>query len=201
MLANLLFALESFMQKLFSSCQSLITAALCFISLSLVSHSALACQTNGEPLPRKEGMMKAIGLSDYVFVGSIARIYRLPDHYEGVKGVVINLQESFRGDVPVFVDASLTGYCGISPSDKDDTSNYWPSEIQQNYVFAGNMIDGELMIIAVGDEYDATAYQSEVTLQDAMRKIKEEKDQKRKEKEDEIVIPEHLKIDHLKDLD
>ncbi|MBW8191973.1 hypothetical protein K0504_13080 [Neiella marina] len=184
------------MQNFYSRC-------LLFIALVVSIPHALACQTNGEPLARKASMMKAIGLSDYVFIGSVSRIYRLPDYYEGVKGVVINLQEAFRGDVPVYVDASLTGYCGISPSNKEDPTGYWPSEMQQNYVFAGNMIDGELMIIAVGDEYDATAFHSEVALQDAMKQIEAEKEQKRKEKQadEKIEIPEHLKIDHLKDLD
>ncbi|MBD1388202.1 hypothetical protein IC617_02055 [Neiella sp. HB171785] len=187
------------MKRIFGTFFTLRTVALLSATLlTLASTQVVACQTNAELLPRKEAMMKAISLSDYVFVGSVTRLYRLPDHYEGVKGAVINLQESFRGDVPVFVDASFTGYCGISPSDKKDPDGYWPAELNENYVFAGNMIDGELMIIAVGEEYDATAFASEVTLQDAMAKIAAEKEQKRKKKEDDkIEIPEHLKIDHL----
>ncbi|MBT1062585.1 hypothetical protein KJY73_03315 [Bowmanella sp. Y26] len=110
--------------------------------LFFISEFGLACsQTYLEGWSAEDKFLLAVEKADFVFVGKVIRLYRQPgqaDLVKGYTGFVFEVQEKIKGNQSPFVDAILTPDCGINGLPWFEDDQYWPNEIGQRFVVAGN---------------------------------------------------------------
>lgn len=97
-----------------------------------------------------EKFIAAVENSDFVYFGKVVRLYRVPDtpssfpHYTGY---VFWVDEVIKGNKDWdYMEAEQSSWCGVnSPL----TENYWPDDIDQEFVVAGKYVRGGNHVIAV----------------------------------------------------
>ena len=122
---------------------------LLYISL-LFSATVFACGEELKDLSDDKKFIAAIERADFVYFGNVIRLYTLPEtansfpHYNGY---VFWVDEVIKGKVEWdYMEAEQSSMCGVnSPL----TENYWPDDINQEFVVAGRYVNGENHIIAV----------------------------------------------------
>ncbi|MCM2680783.1 hypothetical protein [Echinimonas agarilytica] len=151
-------------------------------------------------LSAEDKFVAATKTADYVFVGIVSRLYKLPYGSEGFQGAVIHVAEDLHGKAPVYVDAEFVTRCGISEVPDYQNYLYWPSQLDEQRVFAAENRNGMIYIYAAASVDEKTYYHSQLKLFTAAKEFDRREYEKEIENEEEI-LPEHLRIDHLKDLD
>lgn len=119
------------------------------ILIMLVSNVALACGEHLKGLGDDKKFLDAVKNADFVYFGKVYRLYQLPDtaasfpHYNGY---VFYVDELIKGSSYDYMEAEQSSWCGVnSPL----TENYWPDDIDEEFVVAGRYDNGVNRIIAV----------------------------------------------------
>lgn len=143
---------------------------------------------------RIERFTNAMIQSDYVVVAEVDRLYQLPSWELGFSGTVVRVIADLKGYAPDYVDAALLPTAPYSPQPEDDQL-YWSMDIGQLAIFSVIERPRGFYITAMADAHEEQLYRSCL----ALAKELAERHEKKLE-EEEFKLPDHLKIDHLKEI-
>ncbi|TYK64167.1 hypothetical protein [Colwellia echini] len=118
--------------------------------LLLVNFKVVACgQDYLKGYSDKNKFLVAVELADFVYIGEVARTYRLPNTHASQKndnGYVFKVIELLKGETQAYMETEQSSHCGISGPFSE---NYWPNSAGQEFVVAGKSSNDNNYVFAV----------------------------------------------------
>ncbi|MDC2887770.1 hypothetical protein Q4575_00525 [Psychrosphaera sp. 1_MG-2023] len=113
----------------------------------LVCVNVFACEEND--LSDNDKFINAVKTADFVYIGSVSRLYKSPitkTNLDGYNAIVFEVTEKIAGKTSNYMDVEIAPLCGISPAQDID---YWPQELGGEYVVSGIFIDDVYYVNAI----------------------------------------------------
>lgn len=105
-----------------------------------VSLNSFACVEQNRSANDK--FLAAVKMADFVYIGSVIRVYRLPSTYDpdaDFNAFVFDIKERIAGNTLTHMEVEQQSICGISP---ENDKHYWPQDLGGEYVVAGTRRNG-----------------------------------------------------------